>query len=260
MSIHQPSSQMFYLLDSLLLLSNGHLAYFGNIIGIVPFFNSIGYCISIHYNPAEFILEKVKDSSCEGKIIDAAKNLSKLPNRFLQTDTKYHHFNQTKHCTNHNNHIENNKHDSWNKESLKSMELHSNEDNQVFQKFNNVGDNDSGRSSWLEPDRSSTLSSSSYIREECMKKNKLAKMNGQKWPTSLMTQVKVLTERNFIESKHRMLSKLNWIQTVILGIIVGFIWFQIVRKEETINDIRGWMFFSKLFHSVLNFKINSILF
>ena len=72
---HQPSSQMFYSLDSLLLLSNGQQAYFGNVAGVVPFFNQIGYCITLHYNPAEFILEKVKNPECEQKILEAAKKL-----------------------------------------------------------------------------------------------------------------------------------------------------------------------------------------
>lgn len=97
-------------------------------------------------------------------------------------------------------------------------------------------DDDSGRSSWSEA-ASSTFSSEVDLNEE------------RKWPTSFWTQLKVLSERNFMEARLRMLSKLNWIQTIGLGLVSGLLWFQIPRKESSIPDIRGWVryiyFFNK---------------
>src|ERR1700678_4034152 len=78
-TLHQPSSQMFYMIDKLLLLCCGRLAYFGDISAVVPFFNGIGLEISSHYNPADFVMEKVKNTSLQEKIITAAKALPKLP-------------------------------------------------------------------------------------------------------------------------------------------------------------------------------------
>lgn len=56
--------------------------------------------------------------------------------------------------------------------------------------------------------------------------------------------MQVLSQRNFQEAKPRMLSKLNWVQTVALGLMAGFLWFNLPRTEYAIHDIQGWMFFS----------------
>jgi ABC-type multidrug transport system ATPase subunit len=56
-SIHQPSTSTFQLFDKLLLLSSGRSHYFGTIEGLEAQFESMGYPIPLHTNPAEFLLE-----------------------------------------------------------------------------------------------------------------------------------------------------------------------------------------------------------
>jgi len=67
------------------------------------------------------------------------------------------------------------------------------------------------------------------------------------WPTSFRTQVQILAVRNFKEARPRILSKLNWTQALALAIMAGLVWLKTDRREENIQDLEGWMFFSSTF-------------
>lgn len=67
------------------------------------------------------------------------------------------------------------------------------------------------------------------------------------YPTRFYTQFRVLSNRNFREARSRMLSKLNWFQTIGLSLMTGAIWFDIPRTEENLHDLQGWMFFSQTY-------------
>ncbi len=56
-SIHQPSTSTFQLFDKLLLLSGGKSHYFGAVEGVGPQFETLGFPVPLHTNPAEFLLE-----------------------------------------------------------------------------------------------------------------------------------------------------------------------------------------------------------
>jgi ABC-type multidrug transport system ATPase subunit len=58
-SIHQPSTATFNLFDKVLLMSHGKTHYFGPVKDVTGHYESIGYPMPIHVNPAEFLLEMV---------------------------------------------------------------------------------------------------------------------------------------------------------------------------------------------------------
>ncbi|GKV16633.1 hypothetical protein SLEP1_g27249 [Rubroshorea leprosula] len=57
MTIHQPSSRLFYMFHKVLLLSEGNPLYFGKGSSVMDYFHSIGYSPSVTMNPSDFLLD-----------------------------------------------------------------------------------------------------------------------------------------------------------------------------------------------------------
>ncbi|KAG8364974.1 hypothetical protein BUALT_Bualt18G0054300 [Buddleja alternifolia] len=57
MTIHQPSSRLFYMFHKVLLLSEGNPLYFGKGSNALDYFSSVGFAPSVTMNPADFLLD-----------------------------------------------------------------------------------------------------------------------------------------------------------------------------------------------------------
>ncbi|KZV27221.1 ABC transporter G family member 9 [Dorcoceras hygrometricum] len=57
MTIHQPSSRLYYMFHKVLLLSEGNPLYFGKGSGALDYFASIGFAPLLAMNPADFLLD-----------------------------------------------------------------------------------------------------------------------------------------------------------------------------------------------------------
>ncbi|CAL9079047.1 unnamed protein product [Musa textilis] len=57
MTIHQPSSRLFYMFHKVLLLSDGNSIYFGKGSDAMDYFASVGYAPTVPMNPADFLLD-----------------------------------------------------------------------------------------------------------------------------------------------------------------------------------------------------------
>ncbi|XP_045033747.1 ABC transporter G family member 21 isoform X1 [Daphnia magna] len=269
LTVHQPSSQIFYMFDRLLLLCNGQTAYFGDTKKVVDFFKHIGLPIEPHYNPADFILEQVKGTAeTQGRIITAYRETRSDPDLAEQllmavgvggttsTSTIYENYLDGLHASN----LDpaqppsptadytcqgNEWHLTSPSSPTRSVELRLTIEKGVPCVYNKITkeEEDSGRSSWS--DNQSHASHSTQASSGCHSSPAEFHWDeSTKWPTSFWTQFKVLSRRNFTVTRPRMLSRLNWIQTLGLGLMSGLLWFRVDRKEETLTNIQGWMFFS----------------
>ncbi|XP_074310141.1 ABC transporter G family member 9-like [Silene latifolia] len=57
MTIHQPSSRLFYMFHKVMLLSEGNTLYFGSGAKVMDYFESVGYAPFVAMNPADFLLD-----------------------------------------------------------------------------------------------------------------------------------------------------------------------------------------------------------
>jgi len=58
-TIHQPRSSIFEMIDYLVLLSEGRMAYFGPAADAIQYFRDIGFECPEHYNPPDFFLDLI---------------------------------------------------------------------------------------------------------------------------------------------------------------------------------------------------------
>lgn len=62
-TIHQPSSDIFYLFDDLMLLSEGEVVYYGPVGEVIDYFSRLGFEFPKYCNPADFLFMTVLHES-----------------------------------------------------------------------------------------------------------------------------------------------------------------------------------------------------
>ncbi|KAF9672849.1 hypothetical protein SADUNF_Sadunf11G0086900 [Salix dunnii] len=73
MTIHQPSSRLFYMFDKVLLLSEGSPLYFGEGSQVMDYFSSNGYAPAVPMNPADFLLDLANGVSSNSDVPGSVK-------------------------------------------------------------------------------------------------------------------------------------------------------------------------------------------
>ncbi|THU44174.1 hypothetical protein C4D60_Mb02t04630 [Musa balbisiana] len=78
MTIHQPSSRLFYMFHKVLLLSDGNSIYFGKGSDAMDYFASVGYAPTVPMNPADFLLDLANGVSSDETSEDRASTKEAL--------------------------------------------------------------------------------------------------------------------------------------------------------------------------------------
>ena len=76
-SIHQPSSKIFELLENVILVSHGSIAYLGSGAGALKYFSSLGHPLPFQTNPADHLIDVL--SNAVVKVDDAGLVHSSVP-------------------------------------------------------------------------------------------------------------------------------------------------------------------------------------
>ncbi|CAL0333766.1 unnamed protein product [Lupinus luteus] len=78
MTIHQPSSRIYYMFHKVLLLSEGNVLYYGKGSEAIEYFSNIGYAPTVPMNPADFLLDLANGVYTDQPNEDHALNKQKL--------------------------------------------------------------------------------------------------------------------------------------------------------------------------------------
>ncbi|KAK6192207.1 hypothetical protein SNE40_003719 [Patella caerulea] len=218
-TIHQPSSQIFHMFNTLLLLADGHVSYFGKAEKALDFFEEINFVCEPHFNPADFLLELVKkDEETLEIILENWKAKSSSNNKKLS---------------------------NCNSLDLDNFEpVH--EPSDITLQYIKILDSDENK----DIDKFSNGNQLSDVR----------------WQSSFWTQLKMLTWRNFKQSRSRILSKYVVGSNIVIAFAMAILWFQMERSYKTIRDRMGWSFFiivywgfSPIMDAVISFPLEKTI-
>ncbi|KAJ1813556.1 hypothetical protein LPJ56_003371 [Coemansia sp. RSA 2599] len=83
MTVHQPNANMLSCFDRILLLSQGHLVYFGKTSEAIGYFESLGYPCPIRQNPADFFIDLMSlNNRSPGELEKSKRRIESLARSF----------------------------------------------------------------------------------------------------------------------------------------------------------------------------------
>nr|XP_054768336.1 uncharacterized protein LOC129275892 [Lytechinus pictus] len=253
--IHQPSSHTFRTFDNLLLLSDGEVMYFGQAGRVTDYFAHLGLHCSQHYNPADFVIDKMKGSRAEKEtLVRAARlqtwELTPLGSEVRTVSEEVSRLEEGQSSVHFNLAL-----------SVDEIQPGPGPRRSILMALPGLGSRhkqSSGAGAVRQPRgvRASFAQNGYAMQQPMVSRMSIAGLhdleqikehfkedNNNKWPTSFWHQVCTLSNRNFKQYRTIILSRLELARHLLLGCFIGAFYFRVDHVEERIRDITGMMFF-----------------
>ncbi|XP_072041015.1 uncharacterized protein [Amphiura filiformis] len=276
-SIHQPSSQIFYKFHKLMLLSEGEVVYFGSSHDVMDFFSSINlHCYIPHYNAADFILDKAKGTKEELDILHKAakeqrwttfnRPVPSIAGSVPQTSSGQmngHALMPADDKTMKENQAvtsESLSDGSGTKELVQgeaakdiatteeSAPTKESKDASVQEMNTNLNHQEATNTDKQEESpEHMKAETNGFIPNSSEDDGNDDIVLGERWASSWRTQYTTLCRRSFKQNFSEVLTKIDLLRHIVLGIIFGILYFQLDHTEERLHDIRGIIFFGTVY-------------
>ncbi|XP_061180331.1 uncharacterized protein LOC133188869 [Saccostrea echinata] len=236
-TIHQPSSQIFHMFSSLLLLVKGRPAYFGDANKALQYFSGLGLNFPDHYNPSDILLDLLTTNP-------------EVVNKILQASEKANNF----------------------RVKVESAEFCNGEESAIngdvtsktALSFTNVEATESSNGhvislGYHKKDPTEIVLDVSSVEHVAIH-NPRRPLN-RKWATSFWTQLRMLCWRNAKQSKWRIFDVCRVAQALIIGATVCIVYYQIPNSNDTLRDRMGAVFIPVIFWglAMMNDAVSSFI-
>jgi ABC-type multidrug transport system ATPase subunit/ABC-type multidrug transport system permease subunit len=215
-TIHQPSSQLFRSFDRLLMISEGHVVYFGTPLASLDYLRTQELACPDGYNAADHWMDLL--------VMDQEENIDAM--RDGNEEEVY----ETNNNDNNNHSLAPTSH----RKQLPRIQLQLAWDSEAVAEAMDAElfDHDDARSV------------NTDTNENDNKGRFAASDNVKKYNTSWATQYSVLIHRSLKGSRSSIFTALNMMKSVAIGIVAGIIWWQMPYTESTVSDRSSYFFFT----------------
>ena len=221
-TIHQPSSQVFEMFDKICLLANGKLAFLGTIPEAITFFDGLGYPLPENFNPADHFISTLAAEAWKAR---------KTKTRIDKICTAFDHSQMGKN-------VMEVALDSSGASSIQGGGYVS-QSNLALSTDELLTDSTQGSLSSSESEEFHRIAKRDPFGIDLA----YGKKTMQRYKSTWCQQFGALTKRSFfVTIREPMLLKVRLFQTLLIGLLLGAIYFQTPVCNSTIMNINGLMF------------------
>ncbi|XP_026480588.1 ATP-binding cassette sub-family G member 4-like isoform X2 [Ctenocephalides felis] len=221
-TIHQPSARLFEMFDHLYLLADGQNIYNGAVGDLLPFLLSFGFECPSYHNPADFVMEVASGEYGEciqNLVIKVKETKSKIADDKTLIPSTLTLNNLKNNCT---------------------PPLIANDDSKIHNVMiaNNLFNSASQKS----------LTDSSIMILQSSNESITTVPNATGFPTSGFQQFWILLKRTFLTIfRDQTLTHLRLLSHVIVGVLIGLIYYDIGDEGSKVMSNAGCLFFTIMF-------------